>query len=64
MVSAAKDTSVDVEAEEKETQHRDMVDVTDNNLLSPHVDGSDTLASNGNLAVIGKGDELIVDAMI
>ena len=41
-----------------------VVDVADNNILTPHIGSDDALASNGDLAIIGEGDILIVDAMI
>ena len=55
---------MDVEAEEGEAEVRDVVHISDCDLLAPHFDGDGATACNADLAVVGKGDVLIVDAVV
>ena len=64
MVFAAEDAAADAEAEDRETQGGEVVDVADDNLLAAHVDGNDALASNQSLAIFGESDVLVVYAMV
>ena len=41
-----------------------MLDVADDDILAPHVDGDDALSRDGSLAVVGESDVLVVDRMV
>ena len=64
MISTAEDAAVDTKAEERETQRWNVVDVIVDDLLTPHFYGDDTLASNGDVAVVGKRNVLVVHTMV
>ena len=64
MVPTARDAAVDAEAEEGEAKVRDMVDVADDHLLSPHFNGDSSFSRNANLAVVDERDVLVVDAVV
>ena len=46
VISAAEDAAVDAEAEEREAQVGDVVNVTNDDILASHVDGDDSFAGN------------------
>ena len=64
MVATARDVPVNAEAEQGEAEIWDVVHVTDDNLLAPHLYGDGAAACNADLAVVIKGDVLVVDAML
>jgi hypothetical protein len=64
VVAAAWDPSVDSEAEQGEAEVRDVVHVADDDLLASHLDGDGASACDADLAVVGEGDELVVDAVV
>ena len=64
VISAAEDAAVDAEAEEREAQVGDVVDVANDAVHAIHVDGNDALPRDGSLAIVGENDVLVVDAMV
>ena len=64
VISTAEDAAVNAEAEEGETKAGDVVDLTDDHLLTPHVDGNNALACNEDVGVVGERDVLVVHAML
>ena len=55
---------MDAEAEEREAQVGDVVDVGNDNFLAAHVDGDESFAGNWNFDIVGEGDVLIVHSAV
>ena len=55
---------MDSEAEQGKVEVWDVVRVTDDNIFASHLDSNSATACDANLAVVGEGDELVVDAVV
>ena len=55
---------MDVEVEQGETEIRDMVHVTDDNLLVPNLHGNGATACKLDHVVVSKCDILVVDTVV
>ena len=64
VVATAWDPSADTEAEQGGAEVWDVVHVVDDDLLASHLDGDSTSACDADLAVVGEGDKLVVDAVV
>ena len=62
VIATSEYVSVDAEAKERETKGRNVVDLVDENILTPHINGDDTLACNGDVAIVGKCGVLEMNA--
>ena len=64
VISTTEEAVVGANAEERETQPRNVVDATYDDRFTPHFDGNDALSSNKGVAVVGKRDILVMHAMV
>ena len=55
---------MDAEAEQGEAEVRDVVHVSDYDLLAPHFYGDGAATRNADLAVVGKGDVLVEHVVV
>ena len=60
VISTAGHAAVNAEAKEGAAKAGDVLDLADDHLLTPHVDGDNALACSGDVAVVGKRAVLVI----